>query len=1060
MKDIISLPETSDEQFQKKIYEKREYYSNRIGELSDLKTYKDIKKYRDTACTGTFKLQPYQTFLSNFINPNTPYTGVLITHGAGSGKSAAAIAVCENFKPLVKKHNTKMYILVPGPLNKENWKRELIKSTGNTYITDTDSEIKSDYTKYINNALQYYRIISYKGFYKKVLGQKIIEKKEKNKKTYKKTEEGAYIRDLSIDRLNNLNNSVLVIDEAHNITDNEYGLAVKKIIEDSVNLRIILLTATPMKNLADDVIELLNYLRPKNDKIIRDKIFTIESGHKMNFKPNGLEYLKKMAQGYVSYYRGINPLTYATQVDKGELVKGLLFTPVISCDMLEWQAVGYASITDNIKDALDRKSASIANFAIPILDSNNKELIAISGREGLRAIKIQLGSYKNVLLEKIKNKFFPKETELSDIVKDQNNTISGLIFKQPYLKNFSVKFDKCLNNLYELNGTAFIYSNLVKSGIELFEQVLLNNGFLEYREDQYYDITDDILDYKTMKPYGSFKNKDYFKPATYIKITGKAEDAVDADTDEKIKILDNIFSSIENVEGKYIKCVLGSKVMNEGITLRNVKEVHILDVHYNLGKVYQVIGRAIRHCVHNDIMTEETPYIYVNVYRYVISILGNKEKLTSEEELYKKAETKYILIKQVERALKEVAIDCPLNYNGNIIKDEVEKNKDCIPVNQETINSKNLCPVNCDFNKCNYICNDNSLNLKYYDKDRKIYKRIARMELDYSTFNNDLALNEINIVKSKIKKLFKYRYVYTLDEIIDLAAKDIDPDLFDVFFVYRALDVLIPITENDFNKFKDIIYDKHNIPGYLIYRNKYYIFQPFNQNEDVLMYYRSNYDDDLYHEISVRQYLDINNININNNNNKYEYALEYYNNKKDYIYVGLIEKAVSSRGNKEEHDIFKIRPRRENLDNKKRGYGITSEKGALCVTYKDRNELLKIAKQIGISKIDVNTRLDICNLIKERLLYLEKYSEDNFTYMIIPINHPDYEYPYNLLDRIEYYKQEINKLIDISDYIVDKLKDKSYNLKFKNESAFDKYINNIKKLGFKLQDKFWIKKID
>merc|ERR1711871_1076287 len=108
--------------------------------------------------------------------------------------------------------------------------------------------------------------------------------------------------------------------------------------------------------------------------------------------------------------------------------------------------------------------------------------------------------------------------------------------------------------------------------------------------------------------------------------------------------------------GAMIKFILGSKVMNEGVTLENTKEVHILDVHYNLGKVEQVIGRAIRECKHQKVITDKYKYPKVNVFRYVSSV---KNELSSDEKLYMKAEVKFLLVKKVERALKEVAIDCP-----------------------------------------------------------------------------------------------------------------------------------------------------------------------------------------------------------------------------------------------------------------------------------------------------------------------------------------------------------------------------------------------------------------
>ena len=112
--------------------------------------------------------------------------------------------------------------------------------------------------------------------------------------------------------------------------------------------------------------------------------------------------------------------------------------------------------------------------------------------------------------------------------------------------------------------------------------------------------------------------------------------------------------------------------MNEGVTLKNIREIHILDVHYNLGKVEQVIGRGIRMCKHLDLITDDNPDPKVNVYRYVASL---KNKLSSDEELYKKAELKYLLVKETEELLKKAAIDCPLLYHGNHFPEEVEKYK-------------------------------------------------------------------------------------------------------------------------------------------------------------------------------------------------------------------------------------------------------------------------------------------------------------------------------------------------------------------------------------------------
>ena len=52
--------------------------------------------------------------------------------------TCAGVAVAEKFKPLVRKYNTKILILVPGPILKENWKYHFIKCTGETYMKKLD----------------------------------------------------------------------------------------------------------------------------------------------------------------------------------------------------------------------------------------------------------------------------------------------------------------------------------------------------------------------------------------------------------------------------------------------------------------------------------------------------------------------------------------------------------------------------------------------------------------------------------------------------------------------------------------------------------------------------------------------------------------------------------------------------------------------------------------------------------------------------------------------------------------------------------------------------------
>lgn len=1139
-----TYPDQDDQNFQEKIYKKREFYYHKMPGRPKMEKYRDIREFRDNICAGPKGLLPQQSFLSNFINPDTPYKSCLIMHGVGTGKTCAGIAIAERFKPMVQKYGTKIYVLVSGPIIKENWKDELLTCTGETYMKQQDASVytnEADRIKAKKNAisiaLQYYRFMSYRSFYKKVLGEKIQEKvKTKDNKVkviYRKTDEGEFERDISVDRIYNLNNSLIIIDEAHNLTGNAYGEALMKVIKNSHNLKIVLLTATPMKNLADDIVELINFLRPPNDLMLRDKIFTSQKNHEMDFKPGGIEYLKYMTRGYVSYLRGADPLTFAKRVDKGVIPQGLLFTKIVQCKMLPFQRETYDIAIKISDDTLDRRSEAVANFAFPGID-DKKELIGYYGREGINTVRSQLKANLELINRKIateilKDKTLENDTDLF-YVSDSGKSVTGKILKMEYLKNFSVKFYKAIKKLNRLTWgkkgprTAFVYSNLVKVGIEIFQEILLANGYLEYDENpnnykiksntrcyfcgksfmehqqmkteqkmkeqsRLQNISESSTEYeKNEKPSGEIPDHT-FGPATYVSVTGKStEEAAEIIPEEKQHILRNVFSHIDNMDGKFIKLVLGSKVINEGISLKNVAEVHVLDVYFNLGKVDQVIGRAIRHCSHYYMMNEQNQFPLVKVYKYAVT-LG--DELSSEEDLYKKAELKYLLIKKVERALKESAIDCPINRSGNIFPEELDQFKDCgTPGNLKE--GQEMCPALCDYMECNFKCDSGSLNNKYFSTDENIYKQLNKKELDYSTFTQTLARSEIETAKSKIKELYRVKYLYTLKDIVNYVRNSYvgeKKDLFDDYFVFEALNELTPISENDFNNFRDTVFDKYNRQGYLIYINKYYIFQPFDQNENVPMYHRTVFDKQMQSNLTLYNYLKhVAKLPLNKAAKQkkeeavsekqltvydFDSVMDYYDTRDEFKYVGIIDKESSRRKSKsidELADVFKIRDRRPKVLIKKRSTGLSSIFGSVCATSKSREILEDISKYVSIKTKAEDTRFDICERIKDKLLFLEKYSigKDNITYVMIPANHPIYPFPYNLENRLKSIiakiKDKIKFKIDITEkknkIKVDGNDVLTYTIEITNSKDLDEFSVYLKGLGFKLEGKKWIIKIE
>lgn len=1105
----FSYPDINDEDLVSKIYKKREFYYNKVPKRDKMKTYDDVKKYRSLNCKqGEVEPREQQIILPNFINPNTPYKGCILMHGVGSGKTMTAISIAEQFKDQVKKYNTKIHVLVPGPNTKENFKKELIATTGKTYLKNKDSlqqmskaDIEREKKEALFSALQYYKIMSYKTFYKKVLGEKIIEKKivdSQIKSSYRKNEEGEIEREVVVDKITNLNNTLIIVDEAHNISGNEYGEALKKIIKNSENLKVLLLTATPMINLADEIVDLLNFIRPLNDQINRDKIFTGDKNYLMKIKPGGLEYLKDHAKGYISYYRGSIPYTFAKRIEKGKKPEGILFTPLIKCHMEDFQYNTYLETTKNFDDTLDRASSAASNFVFPGLNKDKNNIMGYYSTEGMNNVVAQLNTDGDLLRKLINKNIFKgklsKDDEQNFILPSDKKSITGLILRRDYLKYFSIKFYKLINRLSKLvekrkgPSTAFIYSNLVKAGgMELFGEALIQNGYLEYRENfNDYDIKDNTIDYKTGLTFSTYKKKklniNEFRPATFIIVTGGAEDSEDI-PEVKQKIIQEVFNNIDNIDGKHIKFVLGSKVMNEGVTLKNCKEVHILDSFFNIPKAEQVIGRAIRMCVHQDVINDKYKFPKVYVYRYVVAInKREKNKLSTDEILYQKAEVKYLTIKEVERSLKEIALDCPLLYHINTFPEDMEKYKNCVYPTAENVKAgKQICPALCDFRKCDLKCDAKELNKKYWDEKKDTYKDLDTNDIQYDQYNNELAKHEINMIKERIKDLYRFKYVYIYQEILDEIKKSFtehQSSLFDKTLLDQALEDLMPKSENDFNNFKDIVFDKYNREGYIIQRGKHFIFQPFNQKENVPMYYRQNLDIKQTNQVSLNNYikqtypsykeqeLDQDQDTLNDTNKGYNFddTMDYYTKREENSIVGIIDKNLNMLASSDP-DLFKIRPAKAK-STKKRGTGIPTLKGTVCSTSNSKEGLMKIFKKISsLSNNNIKvtpSKEGLCYAIKETLLKLEKYStgKDKKTYIMIPYDHPIYEFPYNLEDRAEFIKNQIYNYTKSAPKINIVKKDKSYEISVLENEIKDKNINDyLKKLKFILNGNKWTRTI-
>ena len=212
-------------------------------------------------------------------------------------------------------------------------------------------------------------------------------------------------------------------------------------------------------------------------------------------------------------------------------------------------------------------------------------------------------------------------------------SFNGNNLEKHNITKYSKKFYKILNKISKAEGPTFIYSNFKDlGGIRSMVQYLEHHG------------------YKSYKDFGEGKKR-------YAVWSGDEPHNVK----EEIKY---IFNKKENADGSKIKIILGSPSIKEGVSLLRVSQVHILEPYWNMSRILQIIGRAIRFCSHKDMPTHRRE---VEVYLYLSTYPGEK---TTEEYVWSVAKKKQVLISKFEKLLKESAIDCTLFYKRNVYKND------------------------------------------------------------------------------------------------------------------------------------------------------------------------------------------------------------------------------------------------------------------------------------------------------------------------------------------------------------------------------------------------------
>jgi superfamily II DNA or RNA helicase len=248
------------------------------------------------------------------------------------------------------------------------------------------------------------------------------------------------------------------------------------------------------------------------------------------------------------------------------------------------------------------------------------------------------GSFKNVDILNLPQNFFLGPRMISNIAFPNKSigdigfsSFNGDVLLLYNIKKYSIKFYKILKKIKLSEGPVFIYSNFKDyGGIKCLLSFLNYHGYKNYKDFGEGDKTYAV--WSSDEPH-------------HLK--------------EQLKYA---FNQPDNYNGSKIKIILGTPSIKEGVSLLRVEQVHILEPYWNMSRLLQIMGRAVRFCSHKDVPKNKR---FVQVYLYLATYSNIK---TIDQYIWELAKQKNKLIEQFEVILKESAIDCELFYNRNSYK--------------------------------------------------------------------------------------------------------------------------------------------------------------------------------------------------------------------------------------------------------------------------------------------------------------------------------------------------------------------------------------------------------
>jgi hypothetical protein len=750
---------------------------------------KDVDLCSGIGGTSARELLPHQKVVRDYMMMETPYRGLLLYHGLGSGKTCSSIAVAESLLS-----TKKVFVLLPASLE-QNYRGELRKCGDPLYMYDQHwrQQTLSDDTRALAKQLGVSDgfLDRNRTFFTTVQGeqpnfrtlpkpaQDIIAKQIEDIIDQRFTfirynglssaNIGKYV---PADGTNPYSGSVVILDEVHNFIGriaNKSDIARKlyDLLYTATDCKVVALSGTPVINRPNEIAFLMNLLRGPLERItipvkaipswdeerMRTALRAIPDIDTIEF--NAVKktllltrnpphfrsvYSEKGDRIAVQYVKDLpwTPLAsewvkpwaakFQTEVGGAELALERVSSELLECLPTEYEEFAALFLDGlSIKNALlfQRRIQGLVSYfkgadermlprridddsmlkKVPMSNEQFNHYLAIRSDEVKRDARRRINPMKDDDSEmktfRVNSRLacdyaVPPDLRAADVeatdedtapdkslILDKLKANPGRYLTMKALELYSPKMKTLLETLQgegvDKNQMVYSYFRNLE-GLGVLSAALEANGWQEYKlvKEANQWIEDPALDPE--------------KPA-FAFYTGN-EDAEQREYMRQIfngvGFSDNfppsLKASVESKPKKKLSLFMITAAGAEGITLANVRHVHIVEPHWNPARHDQVIGRAIRICSHARLPVEERT-VRVSFYLSVFTEAQSKSTegtnivmvrradtavkryegdpvevfMSTDEYLYEKAYEKDKVNGRISLLLKQAAVDCEVH---------------------------------------------------------------------------------------------------------------------------------------------------------------------------------------------------------------------------------------------------------------------------------------------------------------------------------------------------------------------------------------------------------------